>query len=306
MYRTSIIVKYTFLEVIVQPIYSLLLSIGAGILVIFGLLPFFTLGEDTQMYKSVGLDVVMLIVLLATLFATSRSIFDEIEDRTMMTLMSKPVRRWEVMIGKYFGILLASALGVSILGGILIICTDMRAPVDSMYRTNTINDLELKMIWDLRYMNIYGLVPSLILLWMEIAVLAAISVALSTRFSLVVNLPAVIFLYIAGNLLRFVFPIWSDAPGAPLAHRSDILKGIVWTGSLVLPYLQTFDLRELTVLSTIKLANTSYATDLKGVPVHVIWNYVGVAALYCVCYCTFALSAGMFLFQTRELGGGEG
>jgi ABC-type transport system involved in multi-copper enzyme maturation permease subunit len=304
MYRTSVIIKYTFLEVIVQPIYSLLMSIGAGILVIFALLPFFTLGEDTKMYKSVGLDVVMLLVLLATLFATSKSIFDEIEDRTMMTLMSKPVRRWEVMIGKYFGILLAAGMGVAILGSILMICTWMRAPGDSMLRTATINDLELRQIFELRYMNVYGLVPSLLLLWMEIAVLAAISVALSTRFSLVVNLPAVIFLYIAGNLLRFVFPIYGV--NSPLAHRSDLVKGIVWAGSLVLPYLQTFDLRELTVLSTIKLPNTTYALDVKAVPVNVIWGYVATAALYCICYSTFALSAGMWLFQTRELGGGEG
>ena len=37
--------------------------------------------------------------------------------------------------------------------------------------------------------------------------LAAIGVALSTRFSLVVNLPVVIIIYIAGNLTRFLFPL---------------------------------------------------------------------------------------------------
>ena len=68
------------------------------------------------MFKSVGLDVILLLVLLATLFATSKSIYEEIEDRTMLTLMSKPVRRWEVMLGKYLGIILAAALGVAILG----------------------------------------------------------------------------------------------------------------------------------------------------------------------------------------------
>src|SRR2546429_7822354 len=115
MYRTLVIVRHTFREAIVQPIYTLLLVFGAAILIIFGLLPFFTLGEDTVMFKSVGLDVILVIVLIATLFATSKSIFDEIEDRTMLTLMSKPVRKWEVLVGKYLGILTAAGIAVAIL-----------------------------------------------------------------------------------------------------------------------------------------------------------------------------------------------
>ena len=60
MYRTFVILRHTFLEAIVQPIYALLLAVGAAILCIFGLLPFFTLGEDTIMFKSVALDVILL------------------------------------------------------------------------------------------------------------------------------------------------------------------------------------------------------------------------------------------------------
>src|SRR5688572_32637445 len=89
MYRTFVILRHTFREAIVQPIFSLLLVFGAAIIIIFGVLPFFTLGEDTTMFKSVALDVVLLLVLIATLFATSKSIYEEIEDRTMLTLMSK-------------------------------------------------------------------------------------------------------------------------------------------------------------------------------------------------------------------------
>src|SRR5918999_1133926 len=130
MYRTFVILRHTFLEVIVQPIYSLLIGLGAVILAIFAALPFFTLGEDTVMFKSVALDVILLLVLIATLFATSKSIFEEIEDRTMLTLMSKPVRRWEVLVGKYLGIIVAAMLAVLILGIVFIVCTWLRIPED--------------------------------------------------------------------------------------------------------------------------------------------------------------------------------
>src|SRR6476620_1619935 len=132
MYRLFVIARHTFFEAVVQPIYSLLLTLGAGILIVFGMLPFFTLGEDTVMYKSVSLDVILLFVLISTLFATSRSIYEEIEDRTMLTLMSKPVRRWEVLVGKYLGIILAAALAVAIFGAIIMFCTYWRIPGDYM------------------------------------------------------------------------------------------------------------------------------------------------------------------------------
>src|SRR5580704_17072268 len=134
MYRTFVILRHTFIEAIVQPIYPLLLALGSAALIIFGLLPFFTLGEDTVMYKSVALDVVLLLVLSITLFATSKSIFEEIEDRTMLTLMSKPIQKWEVLVGKYLGIILSALLAVAIFGGIIILCTWWHIPNDYQLR----------------------------------------------------------------------------------------------------------------------------------------------------------------------------
>ena len=300
MYRTLVIIRYTFLEAVLQPIYSLLLALGAAILFIFGLLPFFTLGEDTKMFKSVALDVILLLVLLATLFATSKSIYEEIEDRTMLTLMSKPVRRWEVMIGKYLGIVLAAALGVAILGVVVILGTWLRIPTDYLLNASSLNDLVRNQIWDYRLMHISGLLPQLVLTWLQISVLAAVGVALSTRFSLVVNLPTVIILYLAGNLTRFLIPI---ADG-PLAGKSQALQIVGRAVGLVLPYLGTFDLKDMTVLSTVKVG--SFAADPQAVPLALLWGYVGMAALYAISYCTFVLGAGMWSFQRRELGGGEG
>src|SRR6201999_1299016 len=98
----------------------------------------------------------------------------------------------------------------------------------------------------LRMMHSLGLITSMVLMWFQISVLAAIGVALSTRFSLVVNLPVVILLYIAGNLTRFLFPL-ADNSGSLTAGRSGAVKGLAVIISGILPYLQTFDLRPLTV-----------------------------------------------------------
>jgi hypothetical protein len=300
MYRTFVIARHTFQEAIVQPIYSLLLALGAVILAIFGVLPFFTFGEDTLMFKSVGLDVILILVLIVTLFATSRSIFEEIEDRTMLTLMSKPVQRWQVILGKYLGIIASAFMAVAILGVIICLCVYWRIPPDFQLRTTTLDDRELKQIFDLRAMHIGGLIPSLLLTWVEIAVLAAVGVAVSTRVSLVVNLPIVILIYIAGNLTRFLLPMTSDPARSPLT------KGFAYVASIVLPYLETFDLKHMAVLRPIAMPGTIYAGAPTLVSYGSIWLYVGVAVLYAIAYVTFALGAGMWLFHNRELGGNEG
>jgi len=297
MYRLFVIARHTFFEAIVQPIYSLLLALGAGILIIFGMLPFFTLGEDTVMYKSVSLDVILLFVLISTLFATSRSIYEEIEDRTMLTLMSKPVRRWEVLVGKYLGIIVAALLAVAALGAVLMLATYLRIPTDYLLRANTLDDREARQLADWRLMHLAGLVPSLVPVWFQVSVLAAIGVALSTRFSLVVNLPTVIILYVAGNLTRFLFP---------LEGRSGVVKVFANVISSFLPFLRVFDLRDKTVYTPIKLAGTMFEQNPAATEMYKIWIYVGIAAAYGIAYVVFALSAGMWSFRTRELGGAEG
>ena len=306
MYRTLVIIRHTFLESVVQPIYALLLTIGAAITVIFALLPYFTFGEDLIMFKAVSLDVILLLTLLSTLFATSRSIFDEIEDRTMLTLMSKPVSKLEVLVGKYIGIILSALLGVAVLGGILMLCTWLRLPGDYQLRTTTVDERELQQIWEYREMHLVGLLPSLFLIWLQVSVLAAIGVALSTRFSLVVNMPVVILLYIAGNLTRFLFPIFGNQPGSLFAGSNVVVKGFAYVLSVILPYLETFDLRQLTIYHPIAIAGDFFSHDPSATPVGVIWKYVGIALLHGIAYATFALSIGMYMFQNRELGGSEG
>jgi ABC-type transport system involved in multi-copper enzyme maturation permease subunit len=296
MYRTFVILRHTFQEAIVQPIYPLLLAAGAAILLIFALLPFFTFGEDTIMFKAVALDVILILVLVTTLFATSKSIYEEIEDRTMLTLMSKPVQRWEVLIGKYLGIISAAALGIAVLGLILVLTTSMRIPGDYQIRPNSIDTSELTRLRDLRMMHIAGLLPALFLLWLQVSVLAAIGVAVSTRLALVVNLPIVIILYIAGNLTRFLFT----------SGQSTSLWSWKYWLSLVLPYLEVFDLRQKTVYSQVALAGTEFANDINAVTPGQLWLYAAIALLYAAAYSAFALSAGMWSFQTRELGGAEG
>ena len=297
MYRTWVIARHTFFEAIGQPIYSLLLTIGAASLLIFMFLPFFTLGEDTVMFKAVGIDVITLLVLLATLFATSKSIHEEIEDRTMLTLVSKPVSRLEVLIGKYLGLIGSTFLGIVLLGALLCLCTWYRIPGDYQLSVRSIEPQNVAQLELLRSQHLLGLYPSLLLVWLQISVLAAISVVISTRFSLVVNLPAVILIYIAGNLTRFV----DDA----VAGGSNLTQLFGKAVNLIVPFLAVFDLRQYTIYGLIGFsggAGESTGTFSLGF----IWQNTALAALYAVLYVAAVMALGLLFFRNRELGGSEG
>lgn len=296
MYRLSVILRHTFFEAIVQPIYPLVLLVGSAILSLFTFLPFFTLGDDTRMYKSVCIDVIMILTLIVTLLATSKSIYEEIEDRTMLTLMSKPVARWEVLVGKYMGLILSSALAIGVMGLILLAGTYHRVPGDYLLSTKSLYASDVQRLADTRAMHMAGIYPSLILIWLQVSVLAAISVAISTRLSLVVNLPLVILVYLAGNLTRFI--------DAATAKSGAIGKAMAWVADTVLPFLSVFDLRHFTVYKTIRLG--VFADDADGIFASTMWAGTGAAGAYALLYVTAALALGLLLFRNRELGGAEG
>ena len=54
------------------------------------------------------------------------------------------------------------------------------------------------------------------------------------------------------------------------------------------------------------VAVRSFALDINAVPLREIWQYVGLAGVNAIAYAAFALSVGMLLFSSRELGGAEG
>ncbi len=101
----------TFTETIRQPIYGVVLMVTAGLLVLNLALSAFTLEDDNKLLKDLGLSTLLLSGLfLAALSATS-VLSREIENRTAVTVISKPVARPLFILGKFVGLAAALAVG---------------------------------------------------------------------------------------------------------------------------------------------------------------------------------------------------
>ena len=105
-----------FREGIRQPMFLLLLAFGLVFMILLPFIPYNTFGDDHIMAKELGLEFIMLLAIVFGALQASLSISEEIEGRTAVTLMSKPVSRRQFLLGKYLGILAACLLLTGTLG----------------------------------------------------------------------------------------------------------------------------------------------------------------------------------------------
>src|SRR5215212_2365117 len=74
----------------------------------------------TQIYSfllTIGLYVIHFLTIMLAIFASVDSISGEIKSHTMQTVVTKPVRRWEVVLGKWLGYAVMISAYVALLGG---------------------------------------------------------------------------------------------------------------------------------------------------------------------------------------------
>ena len=91
-------------EAIRQPAFFVLAAIAGFWLIASIFVAYFTFGEDIKMYKDTGLTTISFVCLLLALLTSSSTVAEEIEGKTAITLLSKPINRRQFIIGKFLGI----------------------------------------------------------------------------------------------------------------------------------------------------------------------------------------------------------
>jgi ABC-type transport system involved in multi-copper enzyme maturation permease subunit len=111
------IARNTWTESIRQPIFIVLLLVGIGALMLTPSLSAFSMetGGDEKMLIDLGLSTVFLAGLLLAAFTATGVLSDELENKTVLTVVSKPVARPVFVIGKFLGVAGAIALAYFIL-----------------------------------------------------------------------------------------------------------------------------------------------------------------------------------------------
>ncbi|HVX87128.1 MAG TPA: ABC transporter permease subunit [Phycisphaerae bacterium] len=289
LFRLGALTRITYYEGLLQPLTLILLVCGVLAIFMFAFMPFFTINEDSKMYRDVAVSLVFLFTLPVMIYSSTKVIDEDIENRTMLILMSKPIARWQVVLGKYLGVLLLCFAMIVSMGIVAGVCGHFRYYDDmrlDYYVATGAQRLQLD-IDNVKAM--LALEPALLLQFLQIATLAAVSVAVSTRWGLAVNVTTVILLYIAANLARYAVNF--NLPGP--------LNGLAMIIAHLLPGLGYLDLNQRLIYGQF---NYKLGDQVAGLPTYgQIWEYTCMAGVYAVLYITAALSFGVAAFRTREL-----
>lgn len=268
--RLSAIALATFKSEVAQPLFIIIMGLGLCFLLLSIYIPYNTFGEDIKMLKDSGLTLIRVFCIALAVWGASTTLADEIEGKTALTVLSKPVRRRSFVIGKFFGIGWTTALMFVILGAMLLAVTSYKMIYDARETSQEVPT------WQACYLEMSSVVPGLLLAFMETLVLAALSVAISTRLPMFANFMICFTVYVLGHLI----PLISQATEG----RFEIVKFIGRFSAAIFPNLEAFDLQ------------TAIAAGI-AVPK----EYLGWSLLYCILFSLVAMLLALILFEDRDL-----
>jgi hypothetical protein len=289
-----------FREGLRQPMFYLLGAVALGLMVLAPFIPYFTFGEDFVMMQELGYDTIMLLPLLMGVIAASMSISEEIEGRTAITLMSKPVSRRQFLLGKFAGILLATFVLTAALGWFFNWVLLYKRWLDRMDPLPPLPDLAGWMgsfvgkgeaadfvrgmrLW---FFEEWAIAPGLVLGFSKVMVLVAIAVSLATRLPMIVNLIVCLTIYFLGHLTSVLQDIAArrnqgETVGKLLSFSSQAFD-------IFMPRLDLFSLGPALVLdrSLTEPDFLKYTAEVFG---------------FSVIFTGVALLVGLVLFEDRDL-----
>ena len=264
-----------------QPLYAIMLALGIFLLIVFIFVPYFTLSSDIKMLKDSGLSLILVLSIIQAVWAASSSVADEVEGKTALTVLSKPVSRRDFILGKFAGIGWSVGLLILMLGLVLLVTVAYKPIYDSREGTYTIQQAALGQndpTWQNCFAEMVQVAPGLVLAFLEMLVMAALSVAISTRLPALANFIISFSIYVLGHL-------------TPLMVQSQVvaeqLPPVVFFGRLiatVLPVLDHFNVQ---------------ASVAAGVTVPL--TYLAWALVYCALYSAVAMLLALTLFEDRDL-----
>jgi len=118
---TMAIARQTLEDMLRRKILLILLIVGVGMIALGPSVGFLTPRESSAVLRSLGLAVILIAGLLITVISSIQVIPTEIERRTIYTVLSKPVQRYQFVLGKFLGgimtvFVMIAAMGIVFLG----------------------------------------------------------------------------------------------------------------------------------------------------------------------------------------------
>ncbi len=320
MRKLITIAKNTFVETLRQPIYAIIIVAALLLFLLSPSLAMYTMDDDNKLLREIGLSTLFLTSLFVAIFSASGAVAMELESKTIMTVLTKPVQRPIFILAKFIGVVGAVGLAhyictvallMAIRHGVLESAGDTHDwTVIGAATTIVVLAVLLSAFFNYAYdwkfsstaivaaavLATFAMVflvfmdrdwqfnpaknginrldvAGSVLLFMGAVIIAALAVALSSRFNTVVTLSACIGVFLLGLVSDYVFGRLAEVYAWAQVGRS------------LVPNLQVF-----------WISDAIYEGSV--VPL----KYILISGLYAASYATAILALAVALFQKRQVG----
>jgi len=282
---TAAIGRNTFTELVRQKVFFFLLIFALLVIGNSAFMAKLSFQEQFQMLKDISLGAMSVFSSLLAILATAGFLPKDMEDRTIYTILAKPVPRWLYLLGKLTGIIALLAVAVLLMSGLFlgvlwlkesVVLAETRAqfegaPAEELARA-------VKEVTDATFQA--NLVPGIAVIFLKAALLAALTLFISTfATSSIFTILMAAAVYFIGHLQATARDYWLAGLDPDWWMR--LLAAAV---ALVFPDLQAFNLTDDIIAGT-------------AVPLMLFVETALLGFLYTAVY--FALAA--LVFSGREL-----
>jgi ABC-type transport system involved in multi-copper enzyme maturation permease subunit len=265
--------RLTFLEAVRQRffVFVLILSLALiGCATFFGNFNFGA--SELKFIADFGLGAIFFFGSILSVVAMAQLFFSEIENRTALTILAKPLRRWAFLAGKFGGVMLVLLVFVGFLTALL--------SAYLAWRQGQLIKVLGSDFPDSQRVQFDGLVIYALLQWIKFGVLASITLLIASFSN--TNLFTVVVAFFAQLICQLQY----IARDSWQRVENPAVQTLVWLLGKVFPNFQVFNLGELVIFP---LKNPISSLDLAS------------AGGYGVIYIMVFLALAVFSFRTREI-----
>lgn len=248
-------------EAIRRRVLLIILLIGVLFLVVAPGLGVLSARSETVVMKGMMLGIIQLTSAVIAIVLTVYMIPNEIERRTIYTILSKPVQRWQFLLGKYLGAVAALLMMMALMSAIMVFVfwiqqKDIQAAVT--------------------------LIQAPAMYFVQMSLLAAVAIFFSTFVSPLVNFFLTGGMYLLGSLFNPFFQSLEESSGTPQIAKV-AAKIVNW----VIPNFANYNVQNPLINPDQVIVNEKV--------------YYIQAASYGLFYIALLLVAGMLVFDRREV-----
>lgn len=283
--RVRAITAGTLLELIRLKVFYFLLIFALVIIGSSLVTVQFTFQEQFQSLKAVSLGAMSIFAFLLAVLASAILIPNDVEDRTLYTILAKPVPRFEYLLGKLLGVLallLVATVVMSVLFVIVLYTRQQNAIAQELARAPGASPEMVSAIIAGVKENTFSwnLVPGIAVIYLKAAIFAALTLLVSTfASSSIFTVIVVVFIFLIGHVQGTARDYWlAGGEGSPVAK---VLLGLI---ALLFPDLQLFNLVDDVVAGNV-------------VPLSIFLKTTGLGCIYIAVYALVA----QFIFSSKEL-----